>query len=100
MKMKRVAGNVSSDFGVEKYTIDDPSADASGDNIVFEQHQSAEAIASGLHTWHWGNVGAENGIALQPVTGSPIVHEFVGNGGAWLGSTLPRFAPRASYLVR
>lgn len=89
MKMKRVAGNVSSDFGVEKYTIDDPSADASGDNIVFEQHQSAEAIASGLHTWHWGNVGAENGIALQPVTGSPIVHEFVGNGGAWLGSTLP-----------
>lgn len=94
VKMKRVAGDVTSDFGIEKDTVDDPSADASGDSILFEQHQSTVAITSGLHTWHWGNVGAENGIALQPVTGSPIVHEFVGSGGTWFGST-PSGSPHA-----
>lgn len=90
VEVKRIAGQVEDDMGDEVSRVEDPSSDASGDTIVFEQHEATETVTPGMYAWHWGNVGAENGVVLQPVAGSPINHEFIGAGGTWVSSSAAR----------
>ncbi|HEX2734314.1 MAG TPA: thrombospondin type 3 repeat-containing protein [Polyangiaceae bacterium] len=90
VEVKRIDGAVDDDLGVPKTIVDNPSADASGDDIVFEKHEATQTVTAGVYSWHWGNVGAENGIVLQPVAGSPINHEYIGAGGKWVSSAPSR----------
>lgn len=89
LQVKRTEGQIEEDLNVATTTVEDPSGNASGASALFETHTTAglETIQPGLHTWHWANVGAENAIQLQPVTGSPINHEFIAPGGRWVGSS-------------
>jgi hypothetical protein len=89
LQVKRTDGQIEDDLNVATTTVEDPSGNASGASGLFETHttEGLGTIQSGLHTWHWANVGAENAIQLQPVTGSPINHEFIAHGGRWLGSS-------------
>jgi hypothetical protein len=89
LQVKRTEGQIEDDLNVATTTVEDPSGNASGATGLFETHttEGLGAIQPGLHTWHWANVGAENAIQLQPVTGSPINHEFIATGGRWVGSS-------------
>lgn len=89
LQVKRTEGQIEDDLNVPTTTVEDPSGNASGLSGLFETHttEGLETIQSGLHTWHWANVGAENAIQLQPITGSPINHEFIAHGGRWISSS-------------
>lgn len=89
LQVKRTEGQITDDLNVPTTTVENPSGNASGSTAIFEKHttEGLETIQPGLHTWHWANVGAENAIQLQPVTGSPINHEFIAPGGLWISSS-------------